>query len=105
MTAEPLTVDIAAHPAAARRRRRRRRRSAVEGVSQVFERGAAPVLAGVDLTVAPGRVRLPGRGVGLREVDAAQPGRRPDRPTAGRIAVSRGAAGADVPGAGAAARG
>src|SRR3954466_2228224 len=26
----------------------------VEGVSQVFERGAAPVLQGVDLTVAPG---------------------------------------------------
>src|SRR3954469_171927 len=26
----------------------------VEGVSQVFERGAAPVLEGVDLTVAPG---------------------------------------------------
>src|SRR3954454_24413363 len=55
MSAEPVAVDIPAHlnggrpahaqlPAAVR----------VEGVSQVFERGAAPVLEGVDLTVAPG---------------------------------------------------
>ena len=55
MTLEPTTVDVPAHlngarPAPAPRAAAVR----VEGVSQIFERGAAPVLEGVDLTVAPG---------------------------------------------------
>ena len=55
MSLNPLTVDMPAHlngrgPAAAPPSPA----VLVEGVSQVFERGSAPVLEGVNLTVAPG---------------------------------------------------
>jgi NitT/TauT family transport system ATP-binding protein len=55
MSADPVTVEVPAHlnghgPARAPRPAAVR----VAGVSQVFERGAAPVLDGVDLVVAPG---------------------------------------------------
>jgi NitT/TauT family transport system ATP-binding protein len=60
----------------------------VEGVSQVFERGAAPVLQGVDLTVAPGEFvcLLGASGCGKSTLLNLIAGLA--EPTAGRIEVS-----------------
>jgi sulfonate transport system ATP-binding protein len=89
MTAQPVTVDVPAQlnggrparpavPAAVR----------IEGVSQVFVRGAAPVLEGVDLTVAPGEfVCLVGAsGCGKSTLLNLIAGL--NEPTAGRVEVS-----------------
>ena len=46
--------------------------------------GVNPVLAGIDLNVAPRRVRLPHRPFGLRQVDGAQHRRRPAQGHLGR---------------------
>jgi NitT/TauT family transport system ATP-binding protein len=89
MTANPLTVDHPVHlngagPAPAPVRPA----VLVEGVSQVFERGAAPVLEGVDLTVAPGEfICLVGAsGCGKSTLLNLVAGLT--EPTAGRITVS-----------------
>src|SRR4051812_5984408 len=60
----------------------------VEGVSQVFERGAAPVLQGVDLTVAPGEFvcLLGASGCGKSTLLNLIAGLT--EPTAGRVEVS-----------------
>jgi NitT/TauT family transport system ATP-binding protein len=60
----------------------------VEGVSQVFERGAAPVLQGVDLTVAPGEFvcLLGASGCGKSTLLNLIAGL--GRPTAGTVTVS-----------------
>ena len=63
----------------------------VRGVRKTFEAENAPVraLRGVDLTVDGGRVRRPDGTVGLRQVDAAEPGGRAgDSPTRARITVA-----------------
>jgi NitT/TauT family transport system ATP-binding protein len=54
MAARPLTVDPEVRPSPAPAAPDPAPAVRVEGVSQVFTRGAAPVLQGVDLTVAPG---------------------------------------------------
>jgi len=89
MTVDPLTVDIAADPDGARPAAAPEFPAVrVEGVSQVFQRGAVPVLAGVDLTVAPGEfVCLVGAsGCGKSTLLNLIAGLT--RPTSGRIAVS-----------------
>jgi len=87
MSAEPIIVDA---PAQLDGGRRPALMPAVrvEGVSQVFARGAAPVLEGVDLTVAPGEfVCLVGAsGCGKSTLLNLIAGLT--RPTSGRIAVS-----------------
>jgi NitT/TauT family transport system ATP-binding protein len=79
------------------------RRSAVrlDGVSKRF-RGGPVVLDDVTLDVAPGEFSACS-GVRLRQVDAAQPGRRPRRAVRRHGRRRRRAPGADVPGGGAAA--
>jgi NitT/TauT family transport system ATP-binding protein len=54
MAARPLTVDPAVRPEAASAATAPAPAVRIDGVSQVFQRGAPPVLQGVDLTVAPG---------------------------------------------------
>ena len=58
----------------------------LRGVGKVFGHGAGAVTAlrDIDLQGRARRVRLPARGVGLRQVDAAQPRRGPRRADHGR---------------------
>src|ERR1700712_2136902 len=54
MTADPAALEHASPPSPRNDERVAPAAVRVRGVSQVFERGAGPVLEGVDLTVAPG---------------------------------------------------
>jgi sulfonate transport system ATP-binding protein len=54
VAAQPLTVDAAVRPEVASAASGRAPAVRIEGVSQVFQRGAPAVLQGVDLTVEPG---------------------------------------------------
>ena len=102
----PATAEVPAQPEGAPAAARPRRpRCASRASPRCSSAARPPVLDGVDLTVAPGEFvcLLGASGCGKSTLLNLIAGL--DRADGGTVEVPRGAAGADVPGAGAAARG